>query len=243
MNVSIVIPAYNEGKNISKTLLRVFADVTIDYEVIVVADHCTDTTEQIVRDLQSTHPQLKLMTNAGNRGFGNTLITGFEKAQGDAIVPIMADCCDDPSTINRMLHKLSTEPFDVVCGSRYMKGGGKVSGPWIQDKLSRIVCFSLRLLTRIPTRDCANSYKMYRRSFLHTINYHITDAGTEYSMALLFRTYNAGARITEIPTTWAGNPIPWKREWKIFRRTPGYWRWYKLAISKTLRWIGIGRES
>lgn len=243
MNVSIVIPAYNEEKNIGRTLQRVFSDVTIDYEVMVVTDHCTDNTEQLVRDLQPMHPQLKLLTNRGNRGFGNTLITGFEQAQGDAVVPIMADCCDDPSTVNRMWQKLSTEPFDVVCGSRYMKGGVKISGPWIQDKMSRLVCFSLRLLTRVPTRDCANSYKMYKKSFLNTINYRIADAGTEYSMALLFRAFYAGARITEIPTVWAGNRIPWKREWRIFKRTPGYWRWYKLAVSKTLRWIGIGKKS
>src|SRR5204862_8071547 len=98
-------------------------------------------------------------------------------------------------------------------------------------------CWTLRLVTRIPTRDCANSYKMYRRAFLQTIDFHIPGSGTEYSMALLFRAYDAGARITEIPTTWTGKRIPFARDWKIFRRMPRYVLWYRKAVGRALRLV------
>lgn len=242
MTVTILIPAHNEEASIGKTLGSILETVQPDYDVIVIADHCTDGTEDVVRSLQEKHSQLTLLRNEGEKGFGNTLTVGIEHATGDLVVPIMADACDDPSTVNRMRDVLSSGSFDVVCASRYMQGGRKIGGPWIQDKLSRFVCFTLRLWTRVPTRDCANSYKMYRRAFLQSIDYRIAGAGTEYSMALLFRAYDAGARITEIPTTWTGKSIPFLREWKIFRRTAGYWHWYKQAFLHALKWMGIGRN-
>lgn len=234
MNLSILIPAHNEERNIEETLWGVLSHVTVpDYEIIVVADHCTDRTEEIVMRVAADDARVRLLTNPTPRGFGNALICGFRSATGSAVVPIMADDCDDPSTINHMWEILTNQSIDVVCASRYMKGGAKKGGPFIQDKLSRIVCRSLRILTRVPTRDCVNSFKMYRRSCLCSLPYAIAGAGTEYSMALLFLAYFAGHRIIDVPTTWIGTSIPLFQEFKIFQRFKRYWHWYVRVIERT----------
>ena len=166
MKTSIVIPAHNEEESIAATVQSVLDSVTVPYELLVVADHCTDGTERIIQEFAARHPQITMLRNTERRGsFSNSVITGYKAATGDCIVTVMADLCDDPATINAMTKKIE-EGYDVVCGSRYIKGGRKIGGPWLQDKLSRLVCITLKLLTNVPTWDAANSYKMYRSSVL-----------------------------------------------------------------------------
>lgn len=233
MNVSIIIPAHNEERAIGATLRGLVTGVGTSCEIIVVADHCTDHTEELVESTKTSYP-IHLMRNTRGKGFGNALITGFEQAQGTAVVPVMADTCDDPRTIEQMYRALEREHADVVCASRYMEDGKKIGGPWLQDKLSRLVCFSLRLFTGIPTSDAANSFKMYRRTFLKMIGFEIESAGTEYSMALLFRAYRAGGKIIEIPTTWRGKTMSASKELYILRRFPGYWKRIREALSSKM---------
>ncbi len=236
MTVSIIIPAHNEEESIVSTIEGVLASVRVPYELIVVLDHCTDRTEERVRSLMEQSPQLRILRNEDRRGsFSNAVIVGFRGASGDIIVPLMADNCDDAEAINAMAVEIIAGRADVVCASRYMKGGKKIGGPLLQGLLSRLVCFSTRLLTGIPTWDVANAYKMYNRRFLMNVKYDMPDWGTEYSMALLFRAYAAGASIKEIPTVWRGQGIPMAQEWRIFRRFPGYWYWYHRAIGRKIK--------
>lgn len=235
MKVSIVIPAHNEEESIATTIQGVLDRVRIPYELIVVADHCTDSTESIVSGFMGKYPQIQLLRNTERKGsFSNAVITGYKAAQGENIVTVMADNCDDAATINAMAAKID-EGYDVVCGSRYIRGGKKIGGPWLQDKLSRIVCVTLKLLTGIPTWDAANSYKMYRSSVLKNLAFDIPNAGTEYSMAILFKAYAAEAKITEVPSTWKGQSMPVQEEWKILRRFKNYWFWYRRAIGKMIK--------
>lgn len=235
MKVSIVIPAHNEEESIAATILGVLDKVTVPYELLVIADHCTDGTEPIIQELASKYPQITMLRNTERKGsFSNSVITGYKAATGDAIVTVMADNCDDPATINAMAKKIE-EGYDVVCGSRYIAGGRKIGGPWLQDKLSRLVCITLKLLTNVPTWDAANSYKMYRATTLRSIAYDIPNAGTEYSMAVLFKANAADAKITEVPSTWRGQSMPMGEEWRILKRFWHYWFWYRRAIGKMIK--------
>ncbi len=235
MKVSIVIPAHNEEESIAPTIRSVLERVTVPYELLVVADHCSDRTEPIIQEFAAKHPQIRMLRNSERKGsYSNAVITGYNAATGDCIVTVMADNCDDPATINAMARKIE-EGYDVVCGSRYIKGGRKIGGPWLQDKLSRLVCITLKLLTNVPTWDAANSYKMYRASVLRSLAYDIPNAGTEYSMAVLFKSYAADAKITEVPSTWRGQPMPVSDEWKILKRFRNYWFWYRRAIAKMIK--------
>jgi len=229
--LSIIIPAYNEESRIGNTLKAFEYGVKTPHEIIVVVDHCTDKTKDIVEQFAKDHLHIRVMENTYDRGFGNAVRTGFEAAQGDAVIPIMADLCDEPCTIDRMHAKLM-EGYDVVCGSRYMRGGKKYGGPIIQNIASRFVSYSLKIFTRIPTWDAANAFKMYRRHFLEKIGYAVNNTGTEYSMYIIFRAYFSGGKITEIPTTWRGQPIPFLRELRIFKRTPDYAKAYGEAMRR-----------
>ena len=120
----IVIPALNEEEIIEQTLTRIEAEVDLPHEVIVVNDYSTDGTEDVVRRFGEQHPNVCVVNNEGQRGFSNALKVGYTAAGDGAIVTMMADLCDDPQTLAPMYAKI-VEGFDVVCGSRYMPGGGK----------------------------------------------------------------------------------------------------------------------
>ncbi len=233
MMVSVVIPAHNEEQAIAATISAVLQEAKGPLEILVVADHCTDRTEEIVLGIAKNVPHLRLLRNERERGFSNTVITGFQHAQGEFVVPVMADACDDPRTINPMREALERGGVDVVCGSRYMQGGRKIGGPFLQDLCSKIVCYSLRLFARVPTWDATNAFKMWRQEFLLGISYDMPGMGTEYSLALIIRARARGGRIVEVPTTWMWREArpSLAQEIRVLRRFPGYWPWYRRALT------------
>lgn len=132
MTISLVIPAHNEEKVIANTIKNIEEEVELDYEIIVVNDNSTDNTPVIVKDLMRHYSNLKLIDNDGQRGFANALRKGFSASNSDLVIPVMADLCDDCQTIKDMYNK-ALQGFDIVCGSRYMKGGVKIGGPILQS--------------------------------------------------------------------------------------------------------------
>lgn len=226
MKITVVIPAHNEEEIISNTIKEIEKKINLEYEIIVVNDHSTDNTAVIVRDLMRQHTNLKLVDNDWERGFGNALRKGFLVSDSDLIIPVMADLCDDPRSIKEMYAK-SQAGFDIVCGSRYMKGGTKIGGPLIQSLSSRFVGWSLKYLIGIPTFDVSNSFKCYRKNILDTIK--IQSKGFEISMEITLKAFFSGFKITEVPTNWAGRFIG-KSKFYLFKIAPNYIKLYLWAI-------------
>lgn len=233
MQLTIVIPAHNEEEIIIKTLEDLKKRIKIPHKIIVVNDCSTDHTEKIIKEYAKKHKNVScIRTDSKNRGFANALKKGFSVVKRGVIVPVMADLCDEPETINKMYTKIQ-KGYDVVCGSRYTKGGKKDGGPILQHYLSLFVCLSLQFLTRIPTSDVSNAFKMYRKEWLDRIRIN-SESGVEASMEMLFQMYFNGAKITELPTVWKGRTVG-KSKFKIFQRTPRYLRIYLWAIENSFR--------
>ena len=226
MKVAIVIPAHNEEGIIAKTIKAIEDQVTVDYEIVVVNDHSTDNTYEVVKSLSKEFTNIGLVDNDWDKGFANALAKGFSVSNCEFAIPVMADLCDDPRTINEM-HAKASEGYDIVCGSRYMKGGTKLGGPPIQAFFSRFVGRSLKYLIRIPTSDISNSFKCYRKAILDSIKFE--SKGFEISMEIPLKAYFAGCSVTEVPTVWKGREIG-KSKFYIFKVAPDYIKLYLWAI-------------
>lgn len=226
MKISIVIPAHNEEEVIAGTLRGIEENVTCDYEVIVVNDHSTDATCRVVEDFSGKYSGVKLVNNDGQRGFAGALKKGFSVAAAEFVIPVMADLCDDPGTINEMCLK-AAEGYDIVCGSRYMRGGSKLGGPPIQSFFSRLVGISLRRIIGIPTSDVSNSFKLYRKEVLEAFD--ISSSGFEISMEIPLKAFFCGYAIAELPTFWKGREMG-KSKFYIFKVAPNYIRLYIWAL-------------
>lgn len=230
MKFSIIIPAHNEEGNIEQVIRRLEEAVHLEYEIVVVDDHSNDSTAEIVRRLALEYPNINLVSNHRDAGFANALKTGFEKTRSEIVVPVMADLCDDPNTINRM-HEKAKEGFDIVCGSRYMKGGRKIGGPRLKSFFSRFVGISLHLITGIPMHDISNSFKLYRKKVIESID--IESSGFEISAEIPLKAYFLGYKITEIPTTWM-NRKEGESKFEIIKHGSRYLKLYLWALWKKI---------
>lgn len=186
MKISIVIPAHNEEKSIGKILDQIAEKVPFEIveEVIVVDDHSTDSTSEVVKDRVKKYPlfNIKVICNDTPPGFANALRKGRQEAKGDLILHLMGDGCDNIEDINLMFEKFKNGHVDMVCGSRYVKGGERKGGSVAKGFFSRFVGVSLHYIIGIPTRDVSNAFKMYRREILGQVK--LETNGFEISMEL-----------------------------------------------------------
>jgi len=123
------------------------------------------------------------------------------------------------------------EGYDVVCGSRYMPGGGRIGGSRLKSFLSSWAGKSLKWILSIPTHDIANSFKMYRKEVIRAVN--IESSGFEISMELPLKAYYQGFKITEVPTVWHER-TKGRSNFKILRLLPRYIRLYLWGIYKSI---------
>ncbi len=237
--VNIVIPARNEEEVIVKTLKDLKTKLKVPFRVIVVNDKSTDNTEKVVSTYIKRHKEVSIINNSTKTsGFGKALSLGFSKVKKGYVVFVMADLCDDPKTINRMFKKIG-DGWDIVCGSRYMKGGKKKENDnKFQGFMSHLVNLTLYIFCGIPTRDVSNAFKMYRKEVLDKVIFN-PESGVEESMEILGQAYFNGARIMEVPTIWTGRKFG-KSKFKILKRTPRYWRIYKwIFVNKMKKLLGL----
>ncbi|MFQ5881337.1 MAG: glycosyltransferase [Candidatus Methylomirabilales bacterium] len=232
LSLSVIIPVYNEGELIGKTLVGIEHSLKIPHEIVIIYDFEEDNTLQAIQLLQESMKNLRIVRNGYGRGVANAIKSGFAAARGEAIVVTMGDGSDDPGTIEAMYRKI-LEGFDLVCGSRYMDGGVQLGGPRMKRFLSRLAGLSLNLLTGIPTKDVTSAFKMYRKEIVERIDLE-SDGGFEISMELTVKAYFAGYRIGEVPTVWLDRSAGVSK-FKMWKWLPRYLRWYYLALRSRSR--------
>src|SRR3989344_8116377 len=169
MQLSIIIPAYNEEKRLPLTLERIIEYLSIhyqgEYEIIVADDGSTDSTSEIVTSFMKRHPELRLLKFPTNRGRGAAVRDGIFEAKGDFILEADAGGSVNEHAIVDFLSYLVKHPeIDVLTGSR-TTAGSRILTP--QPVLRKILGYTFFFLTKIffgwPVMDRINAFKMYRR--------------------------------------------------------------------------------
>ncbi len=226
--LGIIIPVYNEVENIRRTLNVIEEKIKTPHMVYIVYDFDEDNTLPVVQEFIKNGLNLKLLKNPV-KGVVNAIKTGLRKAEEDYLLVTMADLSDDYAVVDKMC-TLIAEGYDVVCGSRYMKGGKQLGGPLIKKTLSRIADVSLRYIAGLPTHDATNSFKLYRKSMLDSLEIE-SDGGFEIGMEIVVKAHFGGFRVTEVPCTWMDREKGESR-FRILKWAPKYLRWYFYAIKK-----------
>ena len=205
LHYSIVIPAYNEERNVVPTLRAlagVLRDEGIPFELVVVNDNSTDATPQAIEALRQDIPEIQLVHNSPPGGFGRAIRCGLKHFTGDAVAIMMADLSDDPKDVVACYRKIE-EGYDCCFGSRFIRGSQVTLYPPLKLIVNRIVNTFLRILFMCRHNDLTNAFKVYRRhviesiSPLHAAHFNIT---IEMSLSALVRGYS----IAMIPIRWSG---------------------------------------
>lgn len=227
-SIHIIIPVYNEGANIRPTIDEISGAVKSPHDITIVYDFEADDTVPVVKSMIAEgRGGLRLLKNRYGRGVLNAIKTGMESAQDGAVLVMMADLSDDVSIIDEMFKKLNSG-CDIVCGSRYMKGGRQIGGPLVKKMMSRAAGVSLHYMAGIPTRDITNSFKMYSKKVLDKVRIE-SSGGFELGMEIVIKAHFMGFKVCEIPSTWRDR-VAGESKFLLRKWLPNYLHWYFFAL-------------
>ena len=210
MQVSVIIPCFNEKDTITKIIEKVEnADVLLK-EIIIVDDKSTDGTREILRKINN--PIIKIFFHTKNKGKGASLRTGFSKVNGDICIIQDADLEYDPSEYPELIKPIVDNKADVVFGSRF-KGGGAHRVVYFWHRVGNgFLTLLSNLLTDINLSDMETCYKVFRKDVIQSIKIRENRFGFEpeltakvakmnlriYEVGISYygRTYSEGKKIT-----------------------------------------------
>jgi len=193
MKVVIIIPAYNEEKNI-KAIVNA-SQMLGYYDIIVVDDGSTDNTARIVREAGAT-----VVSHIINRGVGAATQTGLQAARllgADVAVTIDADDQHKPQDIKKLIDILVTKGSDIVIGSRFLNHENSV--PVLRKVFNRIANIITFFLAGVMLTDSQSGLKAFSRKALETIN--ISSNGFEFSSEIIREAHYSQLSITEVPVS------------------------------------------
>ena len=203
--LSIIIPAYNEGGRILPTLHE-----TQEYlasgqswhgvEVIVVCDGCTDNTEAVLRGCAM--PDLRVISYPENRGKGYAVKTGILASRGQVVVFADADGATPIREISHLAPFL-TDGYDLAVGSRRAPGS-RVTGaqPWQRRVLGRFFALATQLALGLGVADTQCGFKMFRGEGARSLFQDVNCAGFAFDLELLVLARARGLRVAEVGVEW-----------------------------------------
>lgn len=159
--VSLIIPTYNEAENIKRLLPEVERYLKdISYEVIIVDDNSPDETWKMARNFKN----VRVIRRMGERGLATAVIRGFHEAKADVIGVMDADLSHPPSKLPELVKPILNKKYEVVVGSRLIRGGAVEEWPFIRKMTS----FGARLLARplTPVKDIMSGFFFFHRSVI-----------------------------------------------------------------------------
>jgi len=164
--LSIFFPAYNDSGTIASVViaaLRTARRLTPDHEVIVVNDGSADGTAEILEELASIYPQVRIVTHEQNRGYGGALRSGFASATRELIFYTDGDAQYDPSEMEALWRRFDQD-VDLVNGYKISR-----SDPLHRVIIGRVYHHLVKTMFRLTVRDVDCDFRMMRRSIFDKV--------------------------------------------------------------------------
>lgn len=229
--LDIVIPVYNEGENIVGTLASFQREVKARLRVFICYDMPEDNTLPAVEKNRALYPTLAIeFVQNRSRGAQGAIMTGFAASKAPFVMVYPADDDYNAPIIDNMVSK-GRAGADIVCASRFMRGGSMVGCPLLKAVLVRTGSAVLYYLARVPAHDSTNGLRLFSRRIMDTIPIEST-TGFCYSIELLVKAHRLRLPIAEVPARWIERRAGQSR-FKVLRWLPAYlqWCWYAFATT------------
>jgi dolichol-phosphate mannosyltransferase len=200
MNVTVVIPTYNERENLPVLVPAILREGS--FRVLIVDDDSPDGTGAVADDLARQYPgSVDVLHRTTQRGFRQAYVDGFRRALesgADLICQMDADLSHDPAYLPSLT--AAAEQFDVVIGSRYSDGISVVNWPLRRLVLSVGANQYIRMITRLPAHDCTSGFRCWRRTALARLPLaSLASNGYAFQVEMLYEAVRRGSRVGEVP--------------------------------------------
>jgi glycosyltransferase involved in cell wall biosynthesis len=212
MEITFLIPAYNEAQTIAEVLDRIEM-LKLDYEAIVIDDGSTDATAEIVASRASQHERVHLLRKP-NGGKGSALRHGIPYCRGDIVVIQDADMEYDPRDVPALIEPIQREAADVVYGSRLSGGMPQRAYMFWHLVGNRLLSLLTGLLFNTTITDMETGYKAFRTDILKEL--HLTEDSFGIEPEITGEICRRQLRIYEMPISYFGRTyaegknITWK---------------------------------
>ncbi|NLE75281.1 MAG: polyprenol monophosphomannose synthase [Chloroflexi bacterium] len=200
----VVLPTYNEAENLPKIVPELLALDLPGLQVLVVDDNSPDGTGQLADRLSEEYPgRVRVMHRPGKEGLGTAYLAGFRVAlaQGaDRVVQMDSDYSHAPAYVPTLVAQ--ADSYDVVVGSRYVRGGklderwgvGRYLLSWWANSVY------VRLILGLKVRDATAGFKCWRREALEAIDLErVRSNGYIFQVEMAYVSEKLGLRVTEVP--------------------------------------------
>jgi glycosyltransferase involved in cell wall biosynthesis len=194
-SITVVFPMYNEEAYIHRAVRaarEILAEITPDYEIVIVDDASTDRTPALADELAQADPRVKVVHNERNRRLGGTLRGGYAVATKDLILYTDADLPFDLQELGRAVRLLEYQEADVLSAYRF----DRTSEGFVRTVYSFFYNWLVRIVFGLAIKDVNFSFKLFRRSLLE--RFPLKSEGSFIDAEFLIRAKNAGAAIIQI---------------------------------------------
>ncbi len=200
----IVLPTYNEAKNISSLIPRLFKYIP-DISVLVVDDGSLDGTANIAESLKNQFPNLEIINQEKKGGLGAAYRTGFQWGLANGFTQIIemdADLSHRVRDLVKLIKVKGESRADLVIGSRWISGGEIENWSRSREWLSRFANRYVRTMLDLQVNDATSGFRIYEGSLLRKIDLSsIRSGGYTFQIEMTRAARKQGAKIVEVPIT------------------------------------------
>ena len=230
IKLDIVIPVYNEDKNIVRLLETLVNEIACNFRVLICYDSDNDTTLKKLKNKKVTNKEILLIKNP-KQGPNSAIIEGINSSKAEIILIYMADDFENIKLINNMIN-LMERGNDLIIPSRFIPGGKMLGAKKIKKMITVIGSYSIYYLAKIPFRDCTNAFKMFSASLKDKIKLDST-TGFTFALELTAKSHFLNLKIIEIPCFWIETKNK-KSNFKLYKWLPYYIYWLIYSIIRNL---------
>jgi len=202
--LSVIIPVYNEEKQIGSTLPQVLGFLNsrnIEHEIIAVDDGSTDNSIEMIKKF----PNVQIIQHEKNRGKGAAVKTGIQAAQSDFILFTDADNSTPIEELDKFWNKKNGS--DILIGSRYLQESNiKIKQPWYRNIITFAGNKLIRIILDIKHKDTQCGFKLFKKQVIKDLIHHQTIDRWGFDIELLYLAKKKKYSAKEIPVTWIDNP-------------------------------------
>jgi dolichol-phosphate mannosyltransferase len=198
--ILVSLATYNERDNLAPLIWEVQKTLP-SAEVLVIDDNSPDGTGRLADELAARNHSVHVLHRPGKLGLGTAILAAMRYAMDrgyDYCINMDADFSHHPRYLPALVAGM--DRHDVMIGSRYVPGGGTENWPLSRRVISRGVNGLVRLLMRLPPRDCSGAYRCYRVAKLREAHLErMVSRGYSFQQEVLYRCRRAGCRLGEVP--------------------------------------------